>query len=211
MKKYAVPIKDKSVEELLKEGFSKSFSYQEYRNLVSSLAAKGLSTGPQRTEAYSKYTQLNEARMRRWDKTFKIPEADRTKIEKLSRPVTFLVLTESWCGDAAASLPILNKIAELSSSVELRMVLRDEHLELMDYFKTNNARSIPKLILWDTNSEEVIATWGPRPFGATKMIADYKEIHGQLTDDLRESLQIWYNIDKGKSIVNEVVDLLPLK
>lgn len=179
--------------------------------MLARLSEKGRTTGPEQTAALIKYTQLNDVRMRRWDKTFKIPEADRQRIEKLTKPFTFLVLTESWCGDAAASLPVLNKIAETSDNIELRIALRDENVELMEHFLTNNARSIPKLILWDNSLQKVITTWGPRPFGATKMIADYKEIHGQITDGLRESLQIWYNTDKGKSIVNEVVHLLPLE
>lgn len=209
--KDTVPIKDKSLKKLLKEGISKAFSYQEYRNLVSSLVEKGLSTGPQQTEALSRYTQLNEARMRRWDKTLKIEKTLRVKIEAIHKPITFLVLTESWCGDAAPSLPVLNKIAELTPSIELRILLRDENLELMGYFMTNKALSIPKLILWDTALEELITSWGPRPVKATEMVADFKKVYGQLTPDLIESLQSWYNKDKGASIVKEVVDLLPLE
>lgn len=199
------------LKELIKSSLIESFSYREYRSLVSDLAKDKKSTGPQQTEALSKYTQLNEARMRRWDKTLKIEESVRSKIEAIKKPIIFLVLTESWCGDAAPSLPVLNKIAEVSSSIELRILLRDENLELMSYFMTNNALSIPKLILWDTTLEEVITSWGPRPVKATELVTDFKKAYGQLTPDLIESLQSWYNKDKGESIVKEVVDLLPLE
>ena len=61
-------------EESIAEGLKNSFSYIEYRTLVSELAEKGASTGPEQTEALSQYTQLNNSRMRRWDKTLKFTD-----------------------------------------------------------------------------------------------------------------------------------------
>ncbi len=205
-----IPMKQ-PVEQLLAKAITKAFSYQGYRNLVSHLAKQGKATGPLQSEDLSTYTQLNDARMKRWDKTLKIPEAAQSEIKRLARPITFIVVTESWCGDAAPSLPVLNKIAELSSHIDLYIVLRDENLELMQNFLTNEARSIPKLILWDPSLKSVLKTWGPRPNGALQMVNDHKQKHGELTAAFRESLQQWYNKDKGKSIVNEVVELLPLE
>ena len=202
---------EKPLEQLLAKAIAAGFSYQEYRELVSNLAKLGKSTGPMQTDDLTKYTQLNDARMKRWDKTLKITETIQSIIKSLNKPVAFIVLTESWCGDAAPSLPVFNKIAEHSSHIDLHIVLRDENLELMQNFLTNKALSIPKLILWDPSLQSVIATWGPRPKGALQMVTDFMEKHGELTAAFRELLQLWYNKDKGKSIVNEVVELLPLK
>lgn len=44
------------------------------------------------------------------------------------------MLTEGWCGDAAQNLPVINKIAEENPNINLKLVLRDENLELMDEF-----------------------------------------------------------------------------
>ena len=84
-------------------------------------------------------------------------------------------------------------------------------LELMHRFLTNNTLSIPKVLLWDENSETVLADWGSRPKEAAKMVKEYKEQHGILTAEFRESLQKWYNKDKGQSTLHEIVALLPLK
>lgn len=199
------------VVQLLAKAIVEALSYQEYRKLVSNLSKLGKSTGPLQTDALSKYTQLNDARMNRWDKTLKIPQAVESKINRLQQPIALLVLTESWCGDAAPILPVLNKFAELSDQIALRIVLRDENLELMKHFLTYNARSIPKLILWDPSLKAVLATWGPRPKGALQLATEYKEANGELTAAFRESLQRWYNKDKGTSICNEVVQLFPLE
>jgi hypothetical protein len=38
--------------------------------------------------------------MNRWDKTLKISVDIQKKISSIDKKLTFLVLTESWCGDA---------------------------------------------------------------------------------------------------------------
>lgn len=72
-----------------------------------------------------------------------------------------IVLTADWCGDAALNVPILQRIAE-QSSVELRYLIRDENLELMDHYLTNGtSRAIPIFIFIDEQGEKQ-AVWGPR-------------------------------------------------
>ena len=53
--------------------------------------------------------------------------------------------------DAAQSLPYFNKIVESSEKLELKILLRDENLELMDAFLTNGSRALAKLIILDKN------------------------------------------------------------
>src|SRR5690606_19649157 len=105
------------------------------------------------------------------------------------------------------TLPFLNKITELSENIDLKIVLRDENLELMDRFLTNGSRSIPMIILLD-ESLEFIQNWGPRSTAATKVVTDYKEKHGKIDDACKEMLQVWYNNDKGISIVNDLVEMV---
>ncbi|MDY0395066.1 thioredoxin family protein [Virgibacillus halophilus] len=72
-----------------------------------------------------------------------------------------IAITEDWCGDAMMNTPILMRIAE-AAGMEIRMILRDQNLELMDQYLTNGtARSIPIFIFIDKNGEER-AVWGPR-------------------------------------------------
>jgi len=146
--------------------------------------------------------------MKRWNKTLKISDEMTQSIVDFSGDVTWLVLTESWCGDAAHLLPIMNKVASLNSNISLRTVLRDENPELMNAYLTNGARSIPKLIMVDNNSGEVLGTYGPRPKILNKMVREYKELHGKLTAEFKEELQVWYNKDKGQTTITELVSFL---
>lgn len=192
---------------ILQNAFNKSISYQDYRNLMHQLTAEGKSTGSIQSEELTNYSLLNEARMKRLDKTIEIDDEVANEFQKIEEPQIWLVITESWCGDAAQSLPIINKMASLNDKIELKLVLRDENPELMDLFLTNNSRSIPKVIIIDSELN-VINTWGPRPSFATKMVNEYKEKNGSLDAQFKQDLQIWYNKDKGKNVQEDFVNLI---
>ncbi len=193
---------------LIEEGIADSYTYEEYRSLVSDLLSEDKSTGHTQTEALTNYSMLNDRRMKRLDKTIKIDEEIKEAVANKSLNVGLLVLSEGWCGDAAQSLPIINKIAALNDGIDLKIVLRDDHDDLMSNFLTNGGKSIPKLIMYDRNTKEVIDTWGPRPSIATQMVNDYKEEHGQLDAKFKQDLQVWYNADKGKNIADDIAQLL---
>jgi len=191
----------------LEKSLQNAISYETYRTLVSNLLANGKATGPLQSEALTNYSLLNDRRMKRLDKTLQISEDTITTINSIKEPQTWLTITEGWCGDAAQNLPVINKIAAINPNINLKVVLRDENLELMDLFLTNGGRAIPKLIALDAE-HNVIFTWGPRPSVATKMVADYKAKNGSLDAQFKQDLQVWYNKDKGKSVQEDIVRLL---
>ncbi len=199
---------EKSKEQIVQEALPKAISYQAYRQLMDDHAVQETSTGPNQTEALTNYTMLNQRRMKRLDKTTKLQEADIAKIQEFKGDVTWLVITESWCGDAAQTMPVMQKIADLSDGIDLKVILRDENLELIDAFLYNGGRSIPKLVAIDNTSGDVVGDWGPRPSEATKMVNDYKEAHGKLTPEFKQDLQVWYNKDKGQNTVADLVTFL---
>ena len=192
---------------IIQKSLENTYSYQEYKDLIKELLADGKSTGPEQSDYILNYSKLNNSRMKRLDKTTKIADETVQEFQKLKEPQTWLVLTEGWCGDAAQNLPVLHKMAELNKNINLKLVLRDENLELMDLFLTNGGRSIPKLIALDKDNT-ILYTWGPRPAIATKMVTDYKAKHGSLDADFKEDLQVWYNKDKGFSTQDDFVTLI---
>jgi len=192
---------------VIKDSLQGSMSYSTYRNLVKILVEEKSNSGIEKNEDLANYTVLNDKRMNRWDKTLKISAESQLKLSFFNSNITWLVITESWCGDAAHIVPVLYKIAE-HININFRVVLRDENLELMDMFLTNGARAVPKLIMIDNVSGEVLNTFGPRPSEATQMVLDYKAKHGVITPEFKEDLQLWYNKDKGQNIVNDITELL---
>lgn len=196
------------VSELLQIALDKAITYENYRVLVQKLSHEKKSTAPEQTETLTYYTSLNNARMRRLDKTIKIPEETQSLFANYSKKVTWLVLTESWCGDAAQSMPVINKLANIAPHVTMKVALRDENTELMQHFLTNGGMSIPKLIVVDNASQVILGEWGPRPSVATKMVVDYKAEHGELTAQFKEDLQVWYTKNKGVAIIDDLERLL---
>jgi hypothetical protein len=185
-----------------------SFSYHDYRNLVTKLLSENKVTGHEQSEALVHYSELNEARMNRLEKTIKITEENSQKLQKLQNEYLWLVISEGWCGDAAQILPIIHKMAEVSNEVDLKIILRDDNDAVMNYFLTNGSKSIPKLIIIDKTTNEVVGDFGPRPEGAKQLILDYKNTHGIIDETAKTALQLWYLHDKGVSTQNEIMALL---
>lgn len=184
-----------------------SFSYSEYRKKVTELIAEGKSTGHEQSNDLLHYSELNEARMNRLEKTIAIVDEVKAKLENLDKKYIWLVLAEGWCGDAAQVLPVIHKMAETTNKVELKIALRDDNDALMQHFLTNGGKAIPKLIVLDAETSEVIADWGPRPHGAKQLILEYKAAHGVVDETAKIELQKWYLHDKGISIQQEIMEM----
>jgi len=199
---------DIKINQIIEKSLKRSISYTEYRKLVEDLVKNNSTTGNEKTEALAEYTKLNDRRMKRWDKTLKISEESQNIFSQYDKRTTWLVLTESWCGDAAHVIPVINKVAEFNDNINLRLILRDENEELMNAYLTNGGKAIPKLIAIDKETGQVVKTFGPRPSEATKLVDEYKLEHGSLTLEFKQDLQIWYNKDKGQTTISDLEKLL---
>lgn len=195
----------------------KSMDYPDYRSLVSELLAQGKTTGENHSEAMIDYTEMNVTRMSRLDKTTKLTEESQEALASFDRPLIWLTLTEAWCGDAAQILPVLEHLAIAAPKSELRLILRDEYPEIMNAFLTNGGKSIPKVIILDGQSLEVLGSWGPRPAAVQQMVATAKADMEQLSDkaektaryqSLVKETQKWYARDKTRRIQHEFLAAL---
>jgi hypothetical protein len=120
------------------------------------------------------YINLNQHRINRLEKTYTVSEPLAQHVQRIRHKTYWLILTEHWCGDAAQTLPVFHKVAELSKgTIELKLVYRDENPELMDAYLTGESRSIPKLIQLDSHYN-VTGIWGPRPTEAQKLVKQMK-------------------------------------
>lgn len=196
------------MQEIIKSSLVKSYSYFTYREHVANLLKEGKSTGNEQSESLTKYSELNEVRMNRLEKTIQITERVAQSLENLQANYIWIVISEGWCGDAAQLLPIIHKMAELSEKIDLRIVLRDENEALMNQFLTNGGKAIPKLLILDAETLTVLSDWGPRPEGAKNLILDYKAQHGVVDETAKTELQKWYLHDKGISTQKEIMALV---
>ena len=196
------------LKKIIENSLPKTFTYAEYMVFMDKLVAEKQTTGDDQSQGMVEFTQLNYQRMKRLDKTLKISDEQSASFQKINQKQTWLVITEAWCGDASQIIPVLNKIAQTNSNIELRLVLRNENEALMNQFLTNGGKAIPMLIILNTNTLEILHVWGPRPTIATKMVEEHKAKYGKITSEFKEELQKWYNQDKGQSIVNDLINVL---
>ena len=187
--------------------WKKAMSYAMYRSTVSDLLARGLTTGTHQSPEMLDYARLNDHRMDRVEKRFQMLPGLQEKLDQLSEPLHWLVLSEGWCGDAAQNLPALEKIAEHShGKIHLRVLLRDENTELMDQWLTNGGRSIPKLIQLNA-AFEVTGSWGPRPAEAQAMVLAAKAA-GEDHHVYAERVHKWYAHNNSADLQGEILELL---
>lgn len=90
--------------------------------------------------------------------TFEVPEEDKEKFKAIDG-VRAIVLAAEWCGHCMMDIPIYLNIAE-TADIDTRFLIRDDNLELMDQYLTNEKRYIPIFIFIDKDGNE-IGKWGP--------------------------------------------------
>ncbi|MBF2709796.1 thioredoxin family protein [Flavobacterium soyangense] len=153
------------------------------------------------------YILLNQSRMRRLDKTYTPSKELQELLQNLNHKTYWLVLTEHWCGDASQTLPVLNKIAELSQGkIELRLVYRDQNLDLMDAHLTKNGRAIPKLIQLNEHFS-ITGIWGPRPNEAQDLVNKLKA-NPETATTYAGDLHLWHARNKQQAMEKEVSKLI---
>ena len=181
------------------------YTYPQYLNLVSSLVEEGSTTGDEPTESRIAFTKLNLQRMNRWDRQLILDQKLVSEAQHAPKQVWW-VFIEAWCGDGAQSLPVLEKIAASSlGNIQLRLLLRDEHANLMTPYLTNGGKAIPKLVATDLSGEELF-TWGPRPKPAQELMSEWRRAPaGRSFEDIEKELHLWYARNKGASVQQEIL------
>lgn len=190
---------------ITKELINEAMDYDTYNTLLIDLFEEGKTTGNDQSEAMLGYAKMNLQRMKRLNKTVQLTDELASLVSKNKREMIWLVLTEGWCGDAAQNIPIFNEIAKQNSNIELKLILRDENLDVMDEFLTNGGRSIPKLIALEKESLEIVGTWGPRPAPVQEMVTEFNKTDGDYSEFVKV-VQLWYAKDKTLTMQSELID-----
>jgi hypothetical protein len=113
-----------------------------------------------------------------------------------------LVLAADWCGDAANTVPVLARLAELVSGMELRVLERDSHPEVMARYLTSGSKSIPIAIALDAEFRE-LGHWGPRPAVLQEWVMANRAMIP--TPQRYAYARRWYAKDRGESTLRELL------
>jgi|LauGreDrversion4_2_1035121.scaffolds.fasta_scaffold232523_2 hypothetical protein len=184
----------------------KGMTYSVYLDLLKDLLSEGKTTGANHDTGLLEYAKLNIQRMERIYKTVVISDELANKIKAINEKQTWICITEGWCGDAAQSLPLFARLAELNSNISLKMVLRDENLDLIDRYLTNGGRAIPVVIALQDDKQ--IWKWGPRPASLQIIVDEFKQNPTVTFEELKTQLHTWYAKNKTVDQQNELIKLI---
>lgn len=127
------------------------------------------------------------------------------RLDAIGTPWRLLALTEDWCLDAVNTLPVVQRLVEMSPHLELRVLPRDANPDLMDTHMTGASRSIPVVMLLDEAGLEY-GWWGPRP---SQLQQWYLEVGRAMEKGAKNlSVRQWYARDRGASTVAEILSLI---
>lgn len=157
----------------------------------------------------TEYKQYYELGLQRMDRTLKKYVPDEEQLKELAAKNfdgKILIISESWCGDASATVPALVKFFEGHN--EVRIFLRDSDKSLISQYLTNGTESIPKVLILDKDFN-VKNSWGPRPKYGYELLMKHKaDPEAYPKDNFYNDLQLYYAKNRGKDAVQEILELL---
>ena len=194
----------KIIEERINE---KGMKYLDYLNkFINELSEINPDSLDEKARKKFETNKLNLQRSTRIMKTYKVSEDLKEEIQKINEPQTWMVITENWCGDSAQNLPYIALMAEENRNISFRIILRDSNLDIMDHYLTNGTRSIPLLVAFDYNGNELFK-WGARPNVVQELFLQWKA-EGIVKPELYEKLHLWYARNKGQAIEADFLEIL---
>lgn len=186
-----------------------TLSYKEYLKIFNDqISVENTDSLNEHDKKHFENRKINFQRTSRLNKTF-IPSVETKDIfSQIEVTQRWFIITESWCGDSAQNLPIIAKLASLSEKINFKIVLRNSNLDFMDLHLTNGKRSIPKLIVFDENDNELFI-WGPRPAEAQNLFTNLKN-DGVEKSEINKQLHLWYGRNRGKEVEKEITESLKM-
>lgn len=184
----------------------KALSFEDYMALTKTIVADDNPQGIYQNPKTHRYTRSNLERMNKVLQNVTISQKLYNALSDLKQEWIWVVLSEPWCGDAGWGTPALYLIALCSDKIDFKILLRDEHKEIMRACQTEGSDSIPKLICIRKNNLEELGNWGPRPKVLQQIVLEGMK---QPNFDYRESVRAihaWYEADMTKIIQEEILD-----
>ena len=155
---------------------------------------------------YHFYTKYNDERAGRVERAYEMSTRLMAKVDAIKEPQIWMVLTEDWCVDSAYALPVFYAAATRNSKINIRILTRDANLDIMDQYLTNEARSIPKLVIFSVDGEE-LGQWGPRPSTLHALRTDLKD-SGEQGNIISQKSVEWYEAGGWQEVDTELANML---
>lgn len=99
-----------------------------------------------------------------------------------------VAIVEEWCGHCMLNVPLLIHLAN-KTNMSVRFLPRDDNLDLMEHYLTNDKRIIPIFVFIDEDGNEVFK-WGPVAEEIQDYVAQFrKDLPERDTPEYEEAFQ----------------------
>jgi hypothetical protein len=182
----------------------KSLTFNQYLDLTKSIVESSSPAGLYAKESTMRYTRSNLERMNKTLQHTVISQRLYNLLSELKEEWIWLVISEPWCGDASWGVPALYLFASSTDKIDYRIILRDEHPDIMKAYQTGGSDSIPKLVCLRKRDMKELGTWGPRPATLHEQVLKWKNEPGLDFRDSVRQLHAWFEADMSRSIDEEL-------
>ena len=156
-------------------------------------------------EEFVESVEKNESLWKGVYRTAHIPDWAYEMACRLGPGVKLLGIVEDWCGDASNTIPVLARLGHEAECLDMKVIRRDEHPDVMDRYLTNGSRSIPIVIALDQQFNE-LGHWGPRPSEIPQWVMENKD--KVPAKERYPTVRRWYAKDRGVATLREVLGML---
>ncbi|WP_338753000.1 thioredoxin family protein [Bacillus sp. FJAT-52991] len=141
------------------------------------------------SEQYVEQMEQNKENVKAIQSAFQLEQTESSFLSRLQEEnLKAIVITEDWCGDAMMNVPIFLELAR-HAHIDVRILYRDQNLELMDQYLTNGtSRAIPIIIFFNEEDDEK-AVWGPRAQAVQELVNSKRSSLPPLDHELFEQRQ----------------------
>jgi thiol-disulfide isomerase/thioredoxin len=124
---------------------------------------------------YDRYVQSGtEEQFRRWKQVYdaaSLTEPQKNLLSGFVRQMNLLIISGIWCGDCVQQCPLIARIAEAApEKISLRILDRDQHRDLVEYFHINAGDRVP-VVLFLSEDFEFCGAYGERTINRYRAIA----------------------------------------
>jgi hypothetical protein len=113
------------------------------------------------------------AHRERWQAVYQritLTDQQHTLLSGFVRTMHLLCLAGAWCADSALQVPILQRLAEASPRIELRVLDRDDHPAVQAELALNAGRRIPVVVFLSEDFHEC-GRYGERTLAGYRKMA----------------------------------------
>jgi len=99
-----------------------------------------------------------------------LTDAQRSLVGAFVRDMKVLVSSGIWCGDCVQQCPLMQRIAEASDRIDLRLLDRDEHKDLAEQIKVCGGLRVP-VVVFMAEDFEPVSVFGDRTLSRYRALA----------------------------------------